>query len=82
MGKPKTLHDLLIRQLVSLKEIEDIARTVFDGVTTAAGPEGYVMTACKYDDIPDHIKPFVRKAFFSFTIENVFDAAEDTDISV
>jgi len=76
MNKPKTLHDLLIGQHISLREIDDIARTVFDGKTTAAGPEGYVITACVYDDLPDHIRQFVRKAFLSFTIENVLDASE------
>ncbi len=79
MNKPKTLHDLLIGQHISLRDVEDIARTVFDGKTTAAGPEGYIITACSYDDLPDHIKQYVRKAFFSFTVENVLDARGPED---
>lgn len=82
MNKPKTLHDLLIGQHISLREVEDIARTVFDGKTTAAGPEGYVMTACAYDDLPEHIRQFVRKAFLSFTVENVLDADHSNADSV
>ena len=77
MSKPKTLHDLLIGQHINLREVDDIARTVFDGVTTGAGPEGYMMTACKYDDLPQHIRDFTRKAFLYFTVENVLDANED-----
>ena len=77
MNKPKTLHDLLIGQHISLREIEDIARTVFDGKTTGAGPEGYIITACHYDDLPKHIKEYTRKAFFSFTVENILDAATE-----
>lgn len=73
MSKPKTLHDLLIGQHIGLREVEDIARTVFDGKTTMAGPEGYLVTACRYDDLPKHIRQYVRKAFFYFTIENVLD---------
>jgi hypothetical protein len=74
MSKPKTIHDLLIGQHISLRDVEDIARNVFDGKTTSAGPEGYVITACSYDDLPNHIRDFVRKAFFFFAVENVLDA--------
>ena len=77
MSKPKTLKDLLIGQHISLREVEDIARSVFDGETTMAGPEGYLVTACKYDDLPQHIRDFVRKAFLSFTVKNVLDADVD-----
>ena len=76
MSKPKTLKDLLIGQHISLREVEDLARTVFDGETTMAGPDGYLMTACKYDDLPQHIRDFVRKAFLSFSVTNVLDASD------
>ena len=82
MSKPNTLHDLLIDGQVSLQDIENIARTVFDGRIKTTGfpaPEGYVMTAGSYDDLPEHIQSFVRKAFFYFTVENVFDAAGADD---
>ena len=82
MPKPNTLHDLLIDGQVSLHDIENIARTVFDGKTRNTGalaPEGYVLTACSYDDLPKHIQDFVRKAFSYFTVENVFDAGTDDD---
>jgi hypothetical protein len=82
MSKPSTLKDLLVGQHISLREVEDIARTVFDGETTAAGPEGYVITACRYDDLPDHIQQFVRKAFLSFTVENVLDVDHSNADSV
>jgi len=77
MSKPETLHDLLVGQHISLHDIEDVARAVFDGKTTAAGPEGYIITACAYDNLPDHIKQYVRKAFFSFKVENVLDVNVD-----
>ena len=76
MSKPKTLHDLLLGQHITLREVEDIARSVFDGKTTAAGPEGYVITAATYDELPPHLRDSVRKAFFHCTVENVLDANE------
>lgn len=79
MSKPKTVKDLFIGQHISLNDVEDLARAVFDGETSAAGPDGYIVTACKYDDLPRHIREFTRKAFMYFTVENVLDAAEDND---
>lgn len=79
MSKPETVKDLFIGQHISLSDVEDLARAVFDGKTTAAGPEGYVVTAALYDDLPDHIRDFVRKAFMFFSVENVLDADEADD---
>jgi hypothetical protein len=77
MNKPNTLKDLLIGSHISLQEVDTIARSIFDGETTAAGPEGYVITAVNYDDLPEHVQGFVRKAVLEFRVENVLDVAED-----
>ncbi len=74
MNKPETLKDLMIGQHIGRNEIEAIARTMFDGKTTAAGPEGYIITAVAYDDLPKHVRDFVMKAILEFSVENVLDA--------
>ena len=74
MPKPQTLHDLWTAKHVSLHELEKIARDIFDGQTTMAGPEGYVVTACNFDDLSDSCKQFVVKAILAFPVENVLDA--------
>lgn len=74
MNKPETLKDLMVGQYIGRNEIESIARTFFDGKTTAAGPEGYVITAVSYDDLPAHVQGFILKAILEFKIENVLDA--------
>ena len=79
MSKPQTLHDLHLDGQFSLQDAEKIARTIFDGTNElleSESPAGYIVTACAYDDLPQHIRDFVRKAILSFTIENVFDAAD------
>jgi hypothetical protein len=75
--KPQTLQDLFVAGTVSGTEVRKIAEDIFDGHTTAAGPDGYVITACKFDDLPKHVQDFVLKAIRSFKVENVFDAADD-----
>ncbi len=79
MNKPKTLHDLLIGQHISLNEVNTIARALFNDATTMAGPEGYLVTGVNFDDLPDHVRGFVRKAILQFTVENVLDASEPED---
>lgn len=81
MNKPNTLRDLLVAGHISLTDVRGIARMIFDGKTTAAGPlegavSGYVLTACKFDDLPEHVRGFVIKAILAFGVENVFEAAE------
>lgn len=74
MAKPEILKDLIAGGFINLSEIKLIARTMFDGETTAAGPEGYVITAAKFDDLPDACQQFIVKAILEFSVENVLDA--------
>ena len=76
MNKPMTLKDLMIGGHVGRNEIDAIARTLFDGVTTAAGPEGYIITSVSYDKLPPHVQGFIAKAILEFNVENILDAAE------
>lgn len=80
MSKPNTLKDLLRDGHISLGEVRSIAKDIFDGETTAAGPEGYVITACKFEDLPDHVQGFIVKGILEFSVENVFDAKEDEPV--
>lgn len=79
MSKPETLKDLLKEGHISLGEVNKIAASIFDGSTTAAGPEGYIITACTFDDLPDHVRGFVRKAILEFRVHNVLDRDEDEE---
>ena len=78
MNKPKTLQDLLIRQHIGLNEVNAIARALFTDATTMAGPEGYLVTGVNFDDLPDHVQGFIRKAILQFTVKNVLDAGEES----
>ena len=80
MTKPVTLHDLLMGDHVTLRDVDDIARAMFDGNEKYYGLSGYVLTASSYDNLPEHVRAFVRKAVFSFSVENVFDAVEEGDV--
>ncbi len=77
MNKPKTLQDLLIGQHIGLNEVNVIARTLFTNATTMAGPEGYLVTGVNFDDLPDHVRGFIRKAILQFTVKNVLDAGSE-----
>ena len=61
MSKPTNLKDLLVENHISLSEVRKIARNIFDGKTTAAGPEGYVITAVDFDKLPEHVRGFCRE---------------------
>ena len=79
--KPETLKDLLGEGHIEVGEIRKIARGIFDGETTAAGPEGYLITAANFDDLPDACQQFIIKAVLEFHVTNVLDAAEDANDS-
>ena len=79
MSKPETLHDLLIGQHINLSEVNTIARALFTDEITMAGPEGYLVTGVNFDDLPEHVQGFVRKAILRFSVENVLDAKEPDD---
>ena len=81
MDNSTTLLALLAGGHISLTDVRSIARTIFNGETTAAGPtegglEGYVITASQFDDLPEHVQGFVIKAILAFKVENVLEAAE------
>ena len=76
MSKPNTMLDLLSEDHIGLNEINTIARAMFNDATTMAGPEGYLVTGVNFDDLPEHVQGFIRKAILKFTIENVIDARE------
>jgi len=75
--KPNNLKDLLKDGHITHGEVRNIAKGIFDGETTAAGPEGYIITASKFDDLPDHVQGFIIKGILEFTVENVLDAGAD-----
>lgn len=79
MSKPETLRDLLAGGHINLTEVRVIARSIFDGETTAAGPDGYIIKAVAYDDLPDHVQGFINKAILAFSVENVLDAGSDDE---
>ena len=77
MSKPKNLKDLLKDGHISLNEVRAIARNIFDGKTTAAGPEGYVIKAACLNDLPDHVQQFIVKAILEFSVENILETGDD-----
>lgn len=77
MAKPNTLKDLLTEGHITLGDVKKIARDIFDGETTGAGPEGYLLTAAKFDDLPNHVQGFIVKAILEFKVENVLDKPRD-----
>ncbi len=80
LNKPKTLHDLLVGQHISLSEVHTIARALFTDTTTMAGPEGYLVTGVNFDDLPEHVRGFITKGILQFTVENILDANEPFSI--
>ena len=79
MPKPDTLKDLLAAGHISLGEVRAIAKSLFDGQTTGAGPDGYVITSANWDDLPESCRQFITKAILEFKVENVLDAGERVD---
>jgi hypothetical protein len=77
MSKPNTLHDLHLDGQFSLADADNIGRDIFDGNRAVPGGlDGYLVTTCDYDDLPDHVKGFVRKAILAFNVENILDAGK------
>ena len=79
MSKPETLMDLLKEGHVGMNEVNTLARAIFNDTITMAGPEGYLVTGVNFDDLPDHVQGFIRKAILRFSVENILDAKEDDD---
>lgn len=77
MPKPETIKDLLIAGHIDKSEVRAIARSIFDGKTQGAGPEGYLFTAAKWDDLPETAKQFIMKAILEFKVENVLEHGEE-----
>lgn len=91
MSKPNTLHDLHIDGQFSLRDLEAVARNVFNGNTEIDladsdpdTPKGYILHIPAYDDLPGHIQAFIRKAFLSCKIENILEKAgfDENDVEV
>ena len=74
MTKPTKLKDLMIGGHIGINEINTIARALFTNATTMAGPEGYLVTGINFDDLPEHVRGYIRKAIKEFSVENVLDA--------
>jgi hypothetical protein len=79
MNKPSTMLDLLKDGHIGLNEVNAIARAMFTNATTMAGPEGYLVTSVNFDDLPEHVQGFIRKAILQFTVENILDAGESCE---
>lgn len=82
--KPKTLQDLLVGGHITNREVEFIARSIFDGQTRSSVDnddilDGYVVKACDFDTLPDHVKGFVLKAIRAFRVENILDYATNEE---
>lgn len=76
MSKPNTMLDLLSEGHINVNEVNTIARAIFNDATTMAGPEGYLVTSVNFENLPEHVQGFIRKAILQFTVENVLDASE------
>ena len=77
MNEINTLKDLHIGGHLSRAEVTNIAKSLFDGKTEMAGPDGYVITACDYDKLPEHIQGFIFKAILDFKATNILDKEDD-----
>lgn len=82
MSKPNTMLDLLKEGHIGINEVNVIARALFNDASTMAGPEGYLVTSVNFDDLPDHVRGFIRKAILQFTVENILDADHSNADSV
>lgn len=80
MSKPTNLKELMEAGHLTKEEVRGIARSMFDGKTTAAGPEGYVITAVSFDDLDERLQQYIIKVLLQFPIENVLDAADDSEV--
>ncbi len=78
--KPETLKDLLAGGHITLGEVRNIAKSLFDGETTAAGPEGYIITAVALDKLPDHVQQFIVKGILEFQVTNVLDVVKEDNV--
>ena len=82
--KPKIIKDLLIGNHITVGDVRNIARSMFDGKNTADGTgqgglEGYVIKACSFDDLPVHVQGFIVKAILEFQVENFLDVKTEAD---
>lgn len=82
--KPKIIKDLLAGGHITIGDVKNIARSIFDGNNTADGTgqgglEGYVITACKFDDLAEHIQGFLVKAILEFNVQNFLDVKSEAD---
>lgn len=80
--KPKIIKDLLANGHITIGDAKNIARSIFDGHNTADGTgqgglEGYTITACNFDDLPDHVQGFIVKAILEFQVQNFLDVKEE-----
>ena len=82
--KPKIIKDLLLGNHITKGDVKNIARSIFDGNNTAedtgqGGLEGYTITACVFDELPDHVQGFIVKAILEFKVENFLDVRTEAD---
>jgi len=82
--KPKIIKDLLANGHITVGDVKNIARSIFDGHNTADGTgqgglEGYIITACVFDDLPDHVQGFIVKAVLEFKVQNFLDVKSEAD---
>lgn len=82
MSKPTKLKDLMIGGHIGVNDINAIARAMFTNATTMAGPEGYLVTGVNFDDLPEHVRGYIRKAIKEFSVENVLDANAANDVGI
>lgn len=79
MSKPDTLQDLITNGVAGNRDVEDIARLLFDGARIFTGPNGHQTVIVAYDRLPDACKQFIRKAISMSSVQNILDVNEEED---
>lgn len=83
MPKIETLKDLMIASDLSMGEVRNLTKLVFDGESTLTQDVlPYNITMPKFEDMADHIQQFLIKAMLEAKIVNLFDQftpEEDAD---
>ncbi len=80
--KPARVFDLVQHGHMTMGEVRKIAQNFFDGKTTGAGPEGYIITAVALNDLPENLRQWIDKAILQFPVENVLDANMSVEAEV
>ena len=75
MGKPKTLKDLMIAGEITNGMLDVLARDLFndDHIFPTIDSLPYDIFTPIYDDLPEHVRGFIRKAILESTVKNILE---------